>query len=144
MDVAQTDLTDVLAEFVSFRLGQEMEGEHMGQADIAFFKDLLTGIVNKQRDLDPLIDTHLASNWRLNRIDSTLRAILRAGTFELIERTDVPHAVVISEYVDVAHAFFEGDESKVVNGVLQNIWKATQKSEETTEGSTEKSSAPKT
>lgn len=123
MDVAQTDLNDVLAEFISYRLGQEMEGAHMNRADITFFTDLLTGIVREQRALDPVIDTHLASSWRLNRIDSTLRAILRAGTFELVKRDDVPPAVVISEYVDVAHAFFEKDEPKVVNAVLQNVWK---------------------
>lgn len=124
MDVAQTDLNDVLAEFVSFRLGQEMEDEHMNKADITFFTDLLTGIVREQRRLDPMIDKHLAASWRLNRIDSTLRAILRGGAYELIVRKDVPHKVVISEYVDVAHAFFEKDEPKVVNAVLQNLWRA--------------------
>lgn len=123
MDVAQTDLNDVLKEFVAFRLGHEIEGAQMNQADVSFFTDLLTGIVREQRTLDPVIDTHLAANWRLNRIDSTLRAILRAGSFELINRSDVPPAVVISEYVDIAHAFFEKDEPKVVNAVLQNIWK---------------------
>lgn len=124
MDVAQTDLNDVLAEFISFRLGQEMEGDHMNKADITFFTDLLSGIVHQQRRLDPLIDKHLAASWRLNRIDSTLRAILRGGAYELTERSDVPHKVVISEYVDVAHAFFENDEPKVVNAVLQNLWRA--------------------
>ncbi|GJM02742.1 MAG: hypothetical protein DHS20C08_12430 [Rhodomicrobium sp.] len=124
MDVAQTDLNEVLAEFISFRLGQEMEGDHMNKADITFFTDLLSGIVHQQRRLDPLIDKHLAASWRLNRIDSTLRAILRGGAYELTERSDVPHKVVISEYVDVAHAFFENDEPKVVNAVLQNLWRA--------------------
>src|SRR5690606_15899936 len=71
-----------------------------------------------QRDIDPLIDQQLALNWRLKRVDSTLRAILRSGTFELIERQDVPYRVVINEYIDVAHAFFDDDEPKVVNGVL--------------------------
>lgn len=126
MDVAQTDIEDVMKEFVAFRLGKEVEGELMSKADIAFFTDLLQGIVREQRKLDPIIDKHLASKWRLNRIDSTLRAILRAGAFEIMLRDDVPHAVVISEYVDVAHAFFEEDEPKVVNAVLQNIWKTRQ------------------
>lgn len=130
MDVAQTDLEDVMTEFVNFRLGKEVEGEHMSKADVAFFQDLLAGIVREQRRLDPSVDNHLASKWRLNRIDSTLRAILRAGSYELLCRTDVPHAVVINEYVDIAHAFFEKDEPKVVNAVLQNIWKThNQKSE---------------
>lgn len=123
MDVAQTTLDDVMNEFVTFRLGKEVEGEHMSKADTAFFQDLLVGIVDNQRELDPIIDTHLASKWRLNRIDSTLRAILRAGAYELTNRKEIPYAVVITEYVDVAHAFFEKDEPKVVNAVLQNIWK---------------------
>ena len=124
MDVAQTNLPEVLEEFRAFRLGKEVEGDQFSKADIAFFDSLLSGIVAEQKGLDPLIDQHLASSWRLNRIDSTLRAILRAGAFELTKRGDVPSAVVISEYVDVAHSFFEGQEPKVVNGVLQNIWNA--------------------
>ena len=121
MDIAQTDLTDVLDEFQKHRLGKEVEGEEMSKADIAFFRDLLSGIINEQRNLDPVIDTHLAEDWRLNRIDSTLRAILRAGAYELICRKDVPPNVVMSEYVDVARAFFENDEPKVVNAVLQKV-----------------------
>ncbi len=130
MDVAQTDIEDVMKEFVAFRLGKEVEGELMNKADIAFFTDLLKGIVREQRNLDPVIDQHLASKWRLNRIDSTLRAILRAGAYEITGRAEIPHAVVISEYVDVAHAFFEEDEPKVVNAVLQNIWQSKQQETE--------------
>lgn len=133
MDVAQTTLDEVMNEFVSFRLGKEVEGEHMSKADTAFFQDLLVGIVENQRELDPIIDTHLASKWRLNRIDSTLRAILRAGAYELTNRKEIPHAVVITEYVDVAHAFFEKDEPKVVNAVLQNIWKTENAVDDTSE-----------
>lgn len=124
MDVAQTSLSEVLGEFVNFRLGKEVEGEQFSKADISFFSELLGGIVREQRKLDPIIDKHLAANWRLNRIDSTLRAILRAGAYELTERSDVPAAVVINEYVDVALAFFENDEPKVVNAVLQNLLNA--------------------
>ncbi len=124
MDVAQISLSEVMEEFVSFRLGKEVEGEQFNKADTSFFKNLLTGIVSEQRTLDPLIDQHLASSWRLNRIDSTLRAILRSGAYELIHCPNVPPLVVISEYVDVAHSFFETEEPKVVNAVLQNIWKS--------------------
>ncbi|MHA1517869.1 MAG: transcription antitermination factor NusB, partial [Alphaproteobacteria bacterium] len=74
-----------------------------------------------QRRLDPMIDKQLAEGWRLARVDSILRAILRAAAFELIERNDVPVRVVISEYVDIAHAFFGEDEPKVVNGVLSQL-----------------------
>ena len=132
MDVAQTDLNAVIKEFKDLRLGAELEGDQLEKADVGFFMDLLTGIVKEQRRLDPLIDRHLASSWRLNRIDSTLRAILRAGAYELDERGDVPGPVVISEYVDVAHAFFEKDEPKVVNGVLQNLWNSLKVEEATT------------
>ncbi len=96
-------------------------GETLEGADIQFFADLMRGVVRRQRDIDPLVDQHLAEGWRLVRIDSTLRAILRAATFELLERTDVPVRVVISEYINIAHAFFDGDEPKVVNGVLDRI-----------------------
>jgi N utilization substance protein B len=68
-----------------------------------------------------MADQQLAAGWRLVRVDAILRAILRAGSLELIELSDVPARVVISEYVDVAHAFFEGDEPKVVNGILDQI-----------------------
>ena len=71
--------------------------------------------------IDPLIDQQLAHGWRLTRIDSILRAVLRAGVFELMERRDVPGRVVINEYINVAHSFFSEDEPKVVNGVLDNL-----------------------
>ena len=132
MDVAQITIKDVVEEFLSFRFAQETEGHQMEKADISFFNELINGIVEQQQALDPLIDTHLAATWRLNRIDSTLRAILRAGAYELTNRQDIPAAVVISEYVDVAHAFFEKDEPKVVNGVLQNLWQAAQNPNEGT------------
>ncbi|MBX9925095.1 MAG: transcription antitermination factor NusB [Hyphomicrobiaceae bacterium] len=96
-------------------------GETLEGADIQYFADLMRGVVRRQRDIDPMIDHYLAEGWRLVRIDSTLRAILRAATFELLERTDVPVRVVISEYINIAHAFFDGDEPKVVNGVLDRI-----------------------
>ena len=121
MDVAQTDLADVIAQFVAHRFGAEGEGGAPGSSDRLFFAELLRGVVRRQRDIDPFLDAKLAAGWRLNRIDSILRAILRAGAFELIERRDVPGKVVISEYVDVAKEFFTGEEPKVVNGVLDKL-----------------------
>ena len=82
---------------------------------------MLKGVVRRQREIDPMIDRQLAEGWRLARIDSILRAILRAAAFELMELADVPARVVISEYIEVAHAFFEGDEPRVVNGVLDSL-----------------------
>lgn len=121
MDLAGADVTEVIREFTTLRFPSVEAGEIAAGADPAFFAELLRGVVRRQRDLDPLIDQQLASGWRLMRIDSTLRAILRAGAFELVERLDVPARVVINEYIDVAHAFFDEDEPKVVNGVLDRM-----------------------
>lgn len=121
MDMTGIDLTDVVAEFEAHRLGQAIDGEQYCAAEVDFFRDLVEGVVREQRRLDPMIDKQLAEGWRLARVDSILRAILRAAAFELIERNDVPARVVISEYVDIAHAFFGEDEPKVVNGVLSQL-----------------------
>jgi transcription antitermination protein NusB len=121
MDMTGIDLNDVIAEFEAHRLGQEVEGEQYRAAEAEFFRDIVEGVVREQRRLDPMIDQQLAEGWRLARVDSILRAILRAAAFELSDRDDVPARVVITEYVDIAHAFFGGDEPKVVNGVLDHL-----------------------
>jgi transcription antitermination protein NusB len=121
MDLAGADVTDVIREFTTLRFPNSEAGETIAGADPAFFAELLRGVVRRQRDLDPMIDEQLASGWRLQRIDSILRAILRSGAFELVERLDVPARVVINEYIDVAHAFFNEEEPKVVNGVLDRL-----------------------
>jgi N utilization substance protein B len=121
MDLAQTDLDDVIGEFLAARLGPKAEDRALAEADVAFFSDLLKGVVRRQREIDPLIDQQLAQGWRLIRIDSILRAVLRSGVFELLERTDVPGKVVINEYIQVAHAFFSDEEPRVVNGVLDKL-----------------------
>jgi N utilization substance protein B len=123
MDLAETDLAAVIDQFKAHRLGSEADnGTGTGaEADPEHFAGVLEGVVRRQREIDPMIDQQLAQGWRLTRIDSILRAILRAGAFELIELADVPPRVIISEYIDVAHAFFEGDEPRVVNGVLDSL-----------------------
>ena len=121
MDMTQTPLEAVIAEFRVLRFGSEAEVDDVAAADAEFFADLLRGVVRRQREIDPLIAQHLAEGWRLTRIDSILRAILRAGAFELIERSDVPARVAITEYIEVARAFFDGEEPKVVNGLLDKI-----------------------
>jgi N utilization substance protein B len=121
MDMTGIDLTDVIAEFVSHRLGEEIEGCEYADVEPAFFRDLVEGVVRDQLAIDPLIDQQLAEGWRLTRVDSILRAILRAGAYEITVRGDVPARVVISEYVDIAHAFFAEDEPKVVNGILDRL-----------------------
>lgn len=121
MEIAGTELADVIAEFELFRLGKELDGEQYRDADPAWFRDLVAGVVADQRTIDPMVHKALAASWPLKRVDSILRAILRAGTYELTRRKDVPARVVISEYIDVARAFFVEDEPRIVNGVLDSI-----------------------
>ena len=121
MDLGGTTLPEVVAEFETHRLGKEVDGEQYRVADAAYFRDIVEGVVAHQRELDPAIDIELATGWRLGRVDATLRAILRCGAFEIGHRKDVPARVIISEYVDVANAFFEGEVPGVVNGVLDSI-----------------------
>ena len=122
MDLANTDLNDILHEFTTFRFNAE-ESRYGAKPDATFFTEIVRGVVRRQRDIDPVVDEQLAEGWRLVRVDSTLRAILRAAMFELIDRPDVPVKVVINEYIDVAHAFFGEDEPRVVNGILHNLAK---------------------
>jgi transcription antitermination protein NusB len=118
MDVAATPLHDILAQFESHWLGREVEGSKYLPAEAGFFRDLVGGFLREQRKLDPLIDRALEGGWPLKRVEALLRAVLRAGAFELDQRRDVPARVVISEYVDVANAFLDGDETGMVNAVL--------------------------
>ena len=121
MDLAATPLHEILAEFESHWIGREVEGEQYLPAEAAFFREVVGGVVAEQRKLDPLIDDALAQGWPLKRIETVLRAILRAGAYELDKRSDVPARVVVSEYVDVAHAFVERDETGMINAVLDQI-----------------------
>jgi N utilization substance protein B len=121
MDVGGSTLPAVVAEFETHRLGRDLEGEAMRPADADFFRSLVGGVVEAQRTVDPIIHAALPQTWPLGRIDVTLRAIMRCGVFELLNRRDVPARVVISEYVDVARAFFSDDEPGLVNGVLDAV-----------------------
>jgi transcription antitermination protein NusB len=121
MDIAGTGLNDILAEFESHWIGREVEGAQYLPAEAAFFRDVVSGVVREQRSLDPLVDKVLAQGWPLKRIEAILRAVLRAGAYELGHRGDVPARVVVSEYVDVANAFVDKDETGMVNAVLDQI-----------------------
>jgi N utilization substance protein B len=121
MDIAGTGLSDILAEFESHWLGGEVEGSQYLPAEAAFFRDIVGGVVADQRKLDPLIDAALAQGWPLKRVEALLRAVLRAGAYELDCRRDVPARVVVSEYVDVANAFVDKDETGMVNAVLDAL-----------------------
>lgn len=124
MDVGRQSLEETLAQFNTYRLGREIEGEQYLPADADFFGQIVRGVIKAQLDIDPMIDNALAADWPVTRIDATLRAILRAAAFELLRRKDIPASVVITEYVDVANAFFEDDAPKLVNAVLDRIGKA--------------------
>ena len=121
MDIAATGLNEILAEFESHWLGREVEGEQYLPAEAAFFRDVVTGFVAEQRRLDPLIDAALAAGWPLKRVEAILRAALRAGAYELDKRLDIPARVIVSEYVAVAHAFVDTQETGMVNAVLDQL-----------------------
>src|SRR5438552_18412001 len=121
MDIAGAGINDIFAEFESHWLGNEVEGDTYLPAEAAFFRDVVSGVVRDQKKLDPLIDEALSKGWPLKRIEAILRAVLRAGAYELDHRRDVPARVVVSEYVDVAHAFVDRDEVGMVNAVLDRI-----------------------
>lgn len=121
MDMAGTDLNDVITEFTDERFSGETKDELVAAADRLFFAEVLRAVLRLQRQIDPMIDEQLAIGWRLVRVDSILRAILRAGAAELMDRPDVPARVTINEYVNVAHLFFSEDEPKVVNGILDKL-----------------------
>ncbi|MDE1159097.1 MAG: transcription antitermination factor NusB [Neorhizobium sp.] len=123
MDVGGTGVLEVVAEYEAHRLGQELDGDTYLKADPSWFRSIVAGVVRDQTKIDPVIRSSLQEDWPLSRLDSTLRAILRAGTFEIIERKDVPIPVIVTEYVEIARAFFEEDEPRIVNAVLDRIAK---------------------
>lgn len=121
MDLAQTPIHEILAQFESHWLGQEVEGTQMPEADIKLFRTVVEGVLAEQRRIDPLVDNALSHGWPLRRVEVVLRAVLRAGAFELMSRPDVPARVVIAEYVNVAGAFLDRDETGMVNAVLDAL-----------------------
>lgn len=121
MDIGGAGVLEIVAEYEAHRLGSEIDGEQYRPADPAWFRAVVSGVVDNQRTLDPVIRSGLTEDWPLSRLDATLRAILRAGAWELSAKKDVPVAVVVNEYVDVARAFFDGEEPKIVNAVLDRL-----------------------
>jgi N utilization substance protein B len=120
-----TPTARLLKEFHDHRLGATIEDAQYHDAERDFFDDIVTGVQARRKDLDALIARRLAEGWTLERLDRPMRAILRAGAYEIIARADVPVGTVISEYVDVAHAFYDKRESGFVNGLLDAIAKET-------------------
>ncbi|MGD0633241.1 MAG: transcription antitermination factor NusB [Beijerinckiaceae bacterium] len=121
MDVTGKTLPDIFTEFETFWIGHEIEGDQYNNAELAFFRDILSGVLADQGPLDRAIDATLIDGWPLARVDSVMRATLRGGAYELKKRKDVPARVIIKEYVDVAGAFFGPDESGMINAVLDGM-----------------------
>ena len=119
-----TPLARLLDEFHQHRLGQEIEDTQYVRAEVEFFDDVVSGVIAREEEIDALLAERLTKDWRLERHDKTLLQILRAGTFELIARPEIPAGTTISEYLDVAHAFFDEREAKFLNGVLDAVAKA--------------------
>jgi N utilization substance protein B len=111
----------VVREFARHRLGHEIDGDQYGEADPVLFSDVVRGVTADLERLDATISEVLTEEWPLSRLDTVLRAILRAGAYELAHRRDVPPRVSISEYTAVAHAFFVGKEPGLANGVLDRL-----------------------
>lgn len=129
MEAAGQGVESTIREFQAHRLGGEVDGAMLHKADGSFFADILRGAVEAQARLDPYLQKSLADGWKLVRIDATARAILRAGLYELIRRPDVPAKVVINEYMNIANAFFSGDEPGFINGVLDKAAHAAREDE---------------
>ena len=121
MDISGKGVLDAQAEFEAHWIGREVDGIEHPAVETVFFRDLLRGVVGEQRAVDPQLDQALAQGWPLRRIETVLRAILRAGAYELMFRPDVPARAAITEYVDVAHSFYTADEPGLVNAVLDRV-----------------------
>ena len=111
----------LLHEFHQHRLGAVIDDVEYAEAEVAFFDDLVAGAVARADEIDAAIAARLASGWTLARLDKSMKAILRCGAYELLARPDVTRATVISEYVDVAKAFYDKRETGFVNGLLDAI-----------------------
>ena len=121
MDVTGKGINEILAEFESHWIGREIEGDQYKPAELDFFRDILHGVLADQIAIDRQVDETLASGWPLKRIESVMRAILRAGDYELRKRADIPARVIVSEYVDIAGAFFAREEAGMINAVLDAL-----------------------
>jgi len=129
MEVTEKGLNDILAEFEAHWIGQEIEGDAYNPAEIAFFRDVVSGVLKDQLPIDRGLDDTLAKGWPLRRVEALMRAILRAAFYELRRRPDVPARVVVTEYVDIAAAFFGPEESGMINAVLDALARQTRPAE---------------
>ncbi len=123
-DMGANAVPQLLNEFHAHRLGEVIDGERLADADIDFFDDLVSGAIERRDELDSLIGGLLQQGWSLGRLDRLMLQILRCGAYELVARPDVPAGAVVSEYVDVAHAFYPRAETGFVNALLDRLGKS--------------------
>ena len=129
MELSGADASVVIGEFVRYRLEEMSAATGLDRADEGFFADIVKGVVEHQRTIDQAINGALAEGWRLPRLDAMVRALLRAAVYELTQRSDVPPRVAITEYLNLAHAFYEGTEPGFVNAVLDAIARSARSEE---------------
>jgi N utilization substance protein B len=123
MDMEKIGLARLLDEFHQHRLGEEIEDAQIAHAEVSFFDDVVSGVNARREEIDGVIESKLGEQWKIGRLDKTMLQILRAGTYEILARADVPTGSVINEYMDVAHAFFDAKDAKFVNGLLDAVAK---------------------
>lgn len=128
MEIGDAPHKSVKMEFLNHRFGYEDE-PGMVHADEPYFEDIVDGVVTYQDDIDEAIDSRMTNKWPLRRLDATLRALLRCGTYEIMRRPDVPALVIINEYLAISNDFFSGKEPGIVNGVLDKIAKSVRSAE---------------
>ncbi len=129
MDIAGAKADPVLVEFMQSRWKSAAEDGDAPPPDVSFLGDLVRGVEGRRGEVDAMIVDALSENWPMDRLEAVLKAILRAGAYELLALDDVPARVVINEYVDLAHAFFVGKEAGLVNGVLDHLARSLRSAE---------------
>lgn len=123
LEMERTPLRTLLVEFHNHRLGATIDDVEFADADVDFFDDVVAGVDARRDEIDALIAGKLSAGWSLDRLDKPMKQVLRAGTYELLARADIPPAAAINEYVDVAKAFYDAREAGFVNGLLDAIAK---------------------
>ncbi len=118
MEMTGAPWRSIVTEFQTHRAVQEIDNEEIAKADRRHFRKVLEGAVGEQTRIDRAVDAVLKSDWPLKRIDPTLRALFRAAGSEFLTMPKVPLKVVINEYIEIAKAFFEGEEARFANAVL--------------------------
>ena len=121
MEQTEQSARSVIADFMEDRLGLNDEGEPVEEADPDIFKAIVSGVVERQEVIDAAIMKRLANGWKIERLDATSRAILRAAVYELVAEISLPSQIILDEYVSIAHAFFEGAEPRFINGLLDAV-----------------------